>query len=377
MIIRQVRWIPYQVPLHTEFGTARDSTSLREGLIVRLVTEEGIVGIGEVAPMPAFSGATIADSLAFLQSCAPNLIGTAIEELWDDAAGSEAGHSAANAAVRCGLNVAAGDALGQLKGLPFARLIVDQPAEVVPLNATVAVANRDDAARLAREAIESGFACVKVKVGMATSVEDEVNRIEHIRAAVGPKCRLRLDANGAWDVDQAIETINALSRSNVDLVEQPVEAGNLIGMAQVRKKVGVRIGADESVTGIDGARRVLECEAADVLIVKPMLVGGIVAGRRIVELAIEAGVGIIVTTSVDTGIGIAAALHLAATLPTPMEACGLATGYFLACELLRRSLPVLSGSMTVPNGFGLGVEIDNDALQAYRSTSFAAGYVPE
>ncbi len=109
----------------------------------------------------------------------------------------------------------------------------------------------------------------------------------------------------------------------------------------------------------------LERGAASVLVVKPMVVGGLRPARRIVELAEEAGVGTIVTTTIDAGVGVAAALHLAATLPEGSPACGLATGSLLADDLIVRPLAVRDGSMLLPDGPGLGVELDEAKLARY------------
>ena len=203
MKIRQIQWIPFQIPLRFEFGTAHGALAVREGLIVRLTTEEGIVGTGEIAPLPAFSGATISDSLDILRRLAPTLIGRSVADLWNGADLLDCDGLTSGAVVRCGLEVAAGDAIGRARGLPLARLLTNNPAGTVPVNATIALAELDSAIRAAREAIESGFACVKVKVGMAASIAGEVRRIEAIRDALGPECRLRLDANGAWEIGRA------------------------------------------------------------------------------------------------------------------------------------------------------------------------------
>ena len=141
-------------------------------------------------------------------------------------------------------------------------------------------------------------------------------------------------------------------------------AGDLEGMAQVRSAVATPIGADESVRGPEQARHVVEASAADVLIVKPMLAGGLRRSRQIVELALAAGLEALVTSTIDAGVGVAAALHLAATLPTP-RACGLATAALLVDDLLTCPLAILDGAMHLPSGPGLGVALDTQALARY------------
>ncbi len=183
-----------------------------------------------------------------------------------------------------------------------------------------------------------------------------------VREALGPEIKLRIDANGAWSEEQAVRAVRELERFDLEMVEQPVAAGDLRGLARVRAAVGVPIAADEDVTDLEAAERVLEAGAADVLIVKPMVVGGLRPARRIIELAAAAGAEAVVTTTIDAGIGTAAALHLAATLPPGGPACGLATGSLLAADLITPPLVARCGRMELPEGPGLGVELDEGQL---------------
>ena len=183
-----------------------------------------------------------------------------------------------------------------------------------------------------------------------------------VRQALGPDVRLRIDANGAWGVEQAIRAVRELEEYDLEMVEQPVAAGDLPGLARVRAAVDVPIAADEDVTNVEAAERVLEAGAADVLVVKPMVVGGLHPARRIIDLA---AVKVVVTTTIDAGIGTAAALHLAATLPPGGPACGLATGSLLTADLITRPLVARCGRMGLPDGPGLGVELDEGQLARY------------
>jgi L-alanine-DL-glutamate epimerase-like enolase superfamily enzyme len=132
------------------------------------------------------------------------------------------------------------------------------------------------------------------------------------------------------------------------------------------------IAADEAVTGLEAVKALIGAFAADVLIVKPMAVGGVGPARTIVELGTLAALRVVVTTTIDTGIGVAAALHLAATLPRPIPACGLATGSLLAADLLSEPLRVRDGEMILPAGPGLGVALHEGQLARY-ATGAGAG----
>ena len=132
-----------------------------------------------------------------------------------------------------------------------------------------------------------------------------------------------------------------------------------------RATIGVPIAADESAGTLDQARRVVAARAADVLVVKPMLAGGPRAARAMIELALQAGLGAIVTTTLDRGVGVALALHLAACLPPPAPACGLTTSSLLAADLVKPPLRVERGQMRPPGGPGLGVILDERQIERY------------
>ncbi len=268
-------------------------------------------------------------------------------------------------AFACAIDTASCDAMAQARGVSVARLLCDRPLDRVPVNATVAAANTADAAGQAAAAREAGFTCVKLKAGMAVSPEEERGRVAAVRAALGPDVALRIDANGAWQPEQAIATIQALESFDLELVEQPIASGQLAEMARVRAAVNVPIAADEDVTSVESARRVLAAGAADALVVKPMTCGGLRPARNIATLAEDAGVAVIVTTTIDSGVGTAAALQLAATLPENGPACGLATSSLLMDVLVATPFVARDGWMDVPGGHGLGVELDEAKLARY------------
>jgi O-succinylbenzoate synthase len=162
------------------------------------------------------------------------------------------------------------------------------------------------------------YPAVKVKVGRADPDAD-VDLVAAVRGAVGPTVGVRVDANGAWDLDTARSVIARLARYDLELVEQPVE--HLDDLARVRRAVSVPIAADESIRSVEDARRLVSMRAADVVVLKVQPLGGVRAALRIAEAA---GAPAVVTSMHETSVGIAAGLALAAALPTLPFACGLA-----------------------------------------------------
>ena len=365
MRVARLTCTPYRIPFHRPFVTAHGNQIERRGVLLQLRTDNGLVGLGEAAPIPGSAPRAWSDAAALLEALQASLPGRGLEETTDVIRLVDHLHPAAVAAVRCGLDTAACDVLAQAAGMPVALWLHSQSSETVPVNATIALPEAASAADAAAKARASGFSCIKLKVGMAAEVEAERERVAAVRRAAGNRLKLRLDANGAWGVEQAIHTIQALERYDIELVEQPVACGDVAALRRVREAVSTPIAADEEVDSIAAAERVLGAGAAQVLVIKPMVVGGLRPARRIIERAQVQGVSCIVTTTLDAGIGTAAALHLAATLPASGLACGLATGALLATDLLTTPLTARDGRMQRPNAAGLGVRLDEGAVERH------------
>ncbi|HJZ49046.1 MAG TPA: o-succinylbenzoate synthase [Roseiflexaceae bacterium] len=365
MRVVRVAWNPFRIPYAAAFTTAHGSEQARLGAIIRVTADDGRVGWGEAAPLPAFGGGTIDDALRQIASLAPRIAGRDLDAglaLLDRLDYTRAGMAAAAS----GLDTALLDLRAQAAELPLAKLLDRQVASAVPVNATVGEVDVAAACRAAERAARAGIRCVKLKVGVAPTREAELERIIAVRATLGADIGLRIDANAAWDVPEAIAVIRAAEPYKLELVEQPLKADDLAGMAQVRAAVHTPIAADEAVGGPEQAARVIAAGAADVLVVKPMMAGGLRRARDIIAQARRAGLQALVTTTIDAGVGVAAALHLAATLPTP-RACGLATGALLVGDLLVQPVVVRNGAMQLPDHVGLGVHIDERQLALYAS----------
>jgi o-succinylbenzoate synthase len=202
---------------------------------------------------------------------------------------------------------------------------------VVPVNALVTgpTFHADDLAR---------YPTVKVKVGPG----DGVDLVAAVRDAVGPCVALRVDANGAWDLDTAAAAIARLARYDLELVEQPVP--NLEDLARLRRRVDVPLAADECVRTVADARRLHALDAADALVVKVQPAGGVRAATALVDAA---GVPGIASSMHETSVGVAAGLALAAALPALPYACGLATVAHRAHDVTTAPLLPDHGTLTV------------------------------
>jgi O-succinylbenzoate synthase len=186
-------------------------------------------------------------------------------------------------------------------------------------------------------AIESGCRTVKVKVGDS---EGEA-RVDAVRMALGSACRIRLDANGAWqDADEALGAIRSYERFGIELVEDPVES--LEELARLRRVSPVPVAAEMSVRTVDDARRLRALEAADAVVIKPQRIGGVGAALAAAE---EAGVPAIASSALETSVGLAAVLAVAAALPASTFAHGVGTALLLEDDVTSAPLAPDAGSL--------------------------------
>jgi O-succinylbenzoate synthase len=227
--------------------------------------------------------------------------------------------------------------------------------ERVEVNATIPAVSPERAHAITAS---SGCRTAKVKVGD----DGDEARVEAVRAALGPSGRLRVDANGAWDVDAAERAIARLARFDLEYVEQPV--GTLAEMAELRKRVEVPLAADESVRTAEDPLRIAGLEAADIVVLKVQPLGGV---RRALQVAEAAGLAAVVSSAVETSIGIAAGVALAAALPELPYACGLGTVTLLKGDVVRDPLVPAEGWLPVRKP-----SVDEEALARYEVTGDGA-----
>ena len=208
----------------------------------------------------------------------------------------------------------------------------------VPVNAVIPPVPPAEAAEIGLEAIQDGITCLKVKVGFG----DDLGRVSEIRNAVGSGVKIRVDANGAWDLDTACRRLHELARYDLELAEQPV--ASLEDLARLRRLVDVPLAADEAVRTIGDALRLVRLGAADAVVLKVQPLGGV---RAALEVAEAAGVPAIVTSMLETSVGLAAGVALAAALPDLPFACGLATAALLDGDVTDEPLIPYHGMLDV------------------------------
>ncbi len=333
------RTLAFTQPLQTAYGVVRE----RELLSVALTDADGVSGYGEAAPLEPYDGVGIARVRRALEAYRPVLMQSeaATGAQLIDACRRLDDLPAALAAI----DLALWDRAGRRAERPVAALLTDDPAAEVSVNATIGATDRAGAAAQAARAVRAGFGCVKVKVG----VGDDAGRLAAVRAAVGPHVALRVDANGAWDVEEAVRAIEALAPVGLELVEEPTHG--LEAVRAVRERVPVRVAIDETAAE-HGA---LGAGVADAVCLKISRCGGIAGLLAAAALVRASGAEVYLASTFDGPLGVAAAVHAAAALASrgPLPACGLAT--LALFEGLENPMPARAGRIAVPLAPGLGV----------------------
>lgn len=338
---------PYRLPLAQDYRWAKGVQNERRGLLVR-VEAFGQEGFGESAP--------------------PIHLDTDPEALAEEARGLVAGLSPeaedfpaeldarkVPARIRCGLAAAWMSARAAAQGRPLAAL-VSPGAEVaweVPVNGLVTERTPEEAAARAAALVAEGYRTLKVKCWADRAAD--LARVAAVRAAA-PGAKLRLDANEAWDPAWAAEHLRALWKYDIEYVEQPIPSSRpLAEIALFRRGSPIPIALDESATGPASLERIIALKAADAIILKTQRAGGPDRAGAMIRRAVEAGLGVTVTVSLESAIGTAVALHVAAVLPAPLPDCGIPMGRFLAEDLGPMPKVEPGAVMRVPRGGGLGL----------------------
>ncbi len=321
------------------FVSASGSVQTRDLLLVRLEDQAGSAGFGEAAPLPSYDGVTIADVQVALEDCR-ELLGRA-DRVPRDQVLAECARRAVLPQAIAALDLALWDLEGRRSGQPVWRLLDASAAPDVAVNHAIAAPDRARAASEAAAATRAGYRSLKLKVGLG----DDAGRLAAVRAAAGPEVAIRLDANGAWTVEQAVAALAALEPAGIELCEEPVSG--LEGVAELSALTRLPLAIDET-TAVPGA---LERRVCDAVCLKVGRSGGITGVVDAARRARAAGYEVYLGSTLDGPLGIAGALHAAAAIG-PDRPCGLATLPLFADR--GDPLPVAAGRLSSPPGAGLG-----------------------
>jgi muconate cycloisomerase len=349
MKIASVEVIPYALPFRKPYVTSRGRLDRREMVLLRLRGDDGLVGLGEAVPLALRGGIALERVVAELK-------GLAGRDSLDEAT-LQSDALALSAPAQC----AALTALLDLRGRRADAEHPSPPAteQAVECNATLVSGEPEAVAADALAWLEEGFSSFKLKLGTG----DDVEQVRAVREVVGGEARIRVDANAAWDVETAKGTLVAIEPFEVELAEQPVT--DMEELAAVGSATSIPIAGDESIETCTDAEEAVRTGACDFAGVKLSKVGGPEEAIEIAEVMPS-----YLSSALDGPVGIAAAAQVAMTLDSvrggPGLAHGLATQRLFASTIASVECELRDGMLHPPSGPGLGVEIDEAALQAHR-----------
>ncbi|WP_323792439.1 dipeptide epimerase [Nocardioides sp.] len=309
------------LPLHTPFVTALRRTTTIETVLVRLTDTDGCIGWGEAPQVWQVTGDSLAGSRACLDGPMADVLVAAPADPSETAPLIQRA-VVGNRSAKMAADVALHDLAARRAGVPLAVHLAQQAgrpdgagtATSVRTDVTLAAGDASGLAEAARARVSDGFTTLKLKVG--TDAATDVARVRAVRDAVGPGIGLRLDANQGWDAFTAIEVIHALEDAGVgvEVVEQPVPAHDVLGLAHVTAHVDTPIMADESLFTLEDLVEIIRCDAADLVNVKLAKCGGLTPALELLGVAQRHGFGTFVGSMMESHVGIGAAASLVAAV---------------------------------------------------------------
>lgn len=369
MKITQIEAIPVCVPLKKGLSTktAHGEHVVSPYVIVKIHTDAGLVGLGEATLAPRWSGETSQGCRAVLRELIiPALLGEnplAIHHL----------RSVMNRVVKlnpftkAAVEMALWDLLGKHAGVPIHELLGGPLHKEFPIKMVIGAFDIPQAKSLAERFLKQGTRALKVKVGI--DVAEDVARVAAVRELAPADCSISVDANCGWSFTEARRALQALEAYSVCVAEQPIPPGDPLALAELRRGTTIPIMADESIFTLEDGWQLAVARAADVLSLYPGKHGGIAATIEIANLAKGAGMACTIGSNLELGIGTAAMLQVAAVLGVvdchtyPADLIGPC---YHEADLLKQPLTLGPTVARLPEGPGLGVELDEAQLNKYR-----------
>ena len=366
LAIERVEVFGVAVPLVAGgFKNAYLTKTVQKSAIVRVTAAGGAIGLGNIDPSPGYSTETVEESLGALRDkLSPCVIAL-------DASHIHALNSRLDAALdgfldaKAAIEMACVDLTARALGIPVYTYLGGAAKERLTFNAWIGIVPPDEAAAEAKKWVGRGFRSAKIKVG--GGIEADRDRVKAVREAVGEAVALRIDANAGYDAETAIRLARLMQPLNLQLMEQPVPADDIAGMARVRREAaGIPIMADESIVDHASLIAVIKAEAADIVKLKLMKQGGFHRARAMLASAEAAGIRCVVGHGFGLGVNTMAEIMFAATSTNVIDGLECVGPLKTADDITTSKLDLSAGALALPPGPGLGVALDEAKLERYR-----------
>ena len=358
-IISQVEIYKLRIPLIEPFITSLAYETHVENVIVVIRTEKGITGFGECSPYMPVNGESMDTCFIVGQYFAKLMKGQNALKLEENLAAMDK-LIYANSSIKSAFDIALHDIIGQHQQVPLYKLYKGKNNKELVTDYTVSLSDPEKMAADALKIKNQGYPSIKVKLG--ASGKKDVERIKKIREAVGDKIPLRIDANQGWNVKEAIDTLNALEKYDVEHCEEPIAKWNFMRLRKVKKNSPIPIMADESCGDAHDAERLIKLKACDMFNIKVGKAGGVFNAYEIVKLGGKAKMHMQVGAFLESRLGMTASAHLALCNDHIVH-CDFDTPLMFSEDIVSGGLTYhANGVMKVPDVPGLGASIEQAQL---------------
>jgi len=345
---------PYARELAVAWQTPHGIISQRRGFIIRVVTEDGLSGFGEASPLPGFSRESMEQTGLYLFEAATELLGQSVLSSLSEVSHAIAAIVPADCpSVRFCLETALCDLAARREGKPLALWLNGQSRREVPVNYLLG-ASHVDWDNLT--SVIGNYQAVKIK--MSGHLENDIECVRKVRQIAGKKVNIRIDANRCWNYEKAAGALEKMQEFGIEYVEEPVAAFDVEQVFRRRDKTGVRIALDEALVECGNPEALVTSGVGDVVIVKPTLIGGIWRIFQLASFIRSHNQQIVITSSLETEVGLSALLHLAAAIDYVNYPCGLDTLRFFKNVHEENQFLISSGSIRLPDSPGIGIGND-------------------
>ncbi|HUI14317.1 MAG TPA: enolase C-terminal domain-like protein [Xanthobacteraceae bacterium] len=367
MKIKTIEPIAVSLPMKKPVQMAGETVTRADNVLVRIESEDGVVGWGEAASAPTMTGETVASMMAAIELLTPGLL----KRSADDFAGAAAAMAArlyGNSGAKAAIEIALHDMVGRATNRPVYSLFGARQRSRMPVLAVIGSLDAAADLREARERFDAGYRAFKIKVGLGSAGADaeRTRAVCRVLKDMGEPCLVSADANQGFGVDDALLYVRALGDCGLDFFEQPVEAHDLDAMARVAAASAVPIGADEGLHSRDDILRHHERHAARGGSLKAIKLGGLRALSDASRLCDRLGMKVNISCKTgESSIASAAAAHVAAAVPA-LDWGLTVTNPGLAEDVAVEPLKVTRGHVEVPERAGLGIEVDERRVRRWQ-----------
>lgn len=355
-----LRWrtIPYERALPKPIRTAHGAYRERAGFLVQVLSETGGYGLGDVAPLPGFSQETLEGARAAWEKLNARSRDVFIPNDATQLAAVSSRLGLLPPSVQFGVESALADCAAREQGMPLSTWLNSDAASRVSVNGLISEQSTDAAVAALRAKYRDGYRCFKVKAGV-----DEVDQdIQRIRALchVLDDVRIRVDVNGGWNEEQLRTACGGWADADLEFIEQPLAPGSAETARCITREFGIGLALDEEVSSVEFGMHLLRADLCDVIVIKPMMVGGLTGALQLARAASESGKRIVLTSAWESDVGVAATLHLCAAGGDTAGTAGLSTAGMIAEGLVEPALTIANAALAISDQPGIGLTLAGD-----------------